>query len=299
MKSCLVELSTDSVGLGDTLVVMPYLDKFREKNQIEVFFRVKNHSWGTLFDKTFPNIKFISKYDEVDCDKTIVLTHRNHTLPLQQIFASQLGFINAEYIRPTVDEVICDRPIKNKYVCISTHSTSQLKFWNHHNGKLDHQFSTNWNNLCAMLRKSGYTPVCVDYYLDFGNPPYFNFVPNKSVKKLGLNLHEVMKFINHCEFFIGLSSGLTWLAHAMGKPVCMISNFTEDWHEIDLSTPDYIRITNKNVCHGCWNLVGKEFEFHSDDWYWCPRHKDTERQFECHKEITPEMVFEKIKKWIN
>jgi hypothetical protein len=79
----------------------------------------------------------------------------------------------------------------------------------------------------------------------------------------------------------------------------MISNFTEDWHEIDLSISDYIRITDKSVCHGCWNLVGKEYKFDYNDWYWCPRHKDTDRQFECHKSIKPEMVFEKIKGWIN
>jgi autotransporter strand-loop-strand O-heptosyltransferase len=298
MKSCLVKLVDDTAGLGDVIVIMPYLDKFREHNGFEIFFQVKTYKWGDLFKNTFPEIKFVSKKEEIKCDKTIDLTYINPTLPLQQIFASQLGFINAEYLRPKVDETVCDRPIKNKYVCISTHSTAQLKFWNHPNGKSDHQFSTNWNDLCIMLRKSGYTPVCVDYHLDFGKPPYYNYVPIKSVRKLGLGLDEVMKFIEHCEFFIGLSSGLTWLAHAMGKPVCMISNFTEDWHEIDLSTTDYIRITNKNVCHGCCNLAGKEFKFDSSDWYWCPKHKDTERQFECHKEIKPEMVFEKLKKWV-
>ena len=91
---------------------------------------------------------------------------------------------------------------------------------------------------------------------------------------------------------------MSWVAHAMGKPVAMISNFTEDWNEFDLLTPDYIRITNKNVCHGCWNLVNKEFKFDTDDWYWCPKHQNTNRQFECHTSITSEQVFNEIKKWI-
>ena len=299
MKKCLVELSDVTAGLGDILVVLPYLEKFRITYNYEIFFMIKNHKLSELFSSSYPNINIIPTDSSIEFDKTIKLFHTNHSLPLQQIFASQLGFFDAPYIRPVVDKIKSDRPIKNKYVCISTHSTAQLKHWNHPDGKKDHIFSSNWNNLCKMLRKSGYTPVCVDFYQDFGVTPFRNFVPTQSVKKLGLPLTEVIKIINHCEFFIGLSSGLTWLAHAVGKPVCMISNFTEDWHEIDLSMEDYIRITNKSVCHGCWNLVGKEFKFDYGDWYWCPKHQNTERQFECHTTITPEMVFEKIKKWIN
>jgi len=299
MKRCLIEFSNESVGIGDVIATLPYLEKFRTSYDFEVFLKLKNVPLSNLFCKSFPNIKFIPIGSEIDYDKRILLKHIDHNLPLQQIFAKQLGFINAPYIRPIIDLPGSIRQIKNKYICIGTHSTSQLKFWNHPDGVYDHQFSSNWNDLCAMLRKAGYTPICVDFYQDFGTSPFYNFVPVKSVKKLGLNLEEVLKLIEHCEFFIGLSSGLSWLAHAAGKPVCMISNFTEDWHEIDLSVSDYIRVTNKSVCHGCWNLVGKEFEFDYTDWYWCPRHKDTDRQFECHKSITPGMVLEKIKMWIN
>ena len=298
MKKCLIELVDASAGLGDILVCLPYIERFRVEFNMDVFFMIKKVSWGEIFERTYPNIKIIPEDTSLSFDKKIVLKHENHTLPLQQIFAKQLGFTNAKYIRPKVDIINTDRKIKNKYVCISIHSTAQLKFWNHPKGTKDNSLSTNWNTICKMLRKSGLTPVCVDYYESFGVYPYYNYVPSNSVKKLGLNLKEVIEIISHCEFFIGLSSGLTWLAHALNKPVCMISNFTEDWHEIDLTSDDYIRITNKSVCHGCWNLVGKDFVFDYEDWYWCPKHKNTSRQFECHTSITPEMVFEKVQKWI-
>ena len=84
----------------------------------------------------------------------------------------------------------------------------------------------------------------------------------------------------------------------MNKPVAMISNFTEDWTEFDLNCEDYIRIVNKNSCHGCFNKIGINHEFDSLDWYWCPLHKETEREFECHKTITPEMVYKQIERWI-
>jgi autotransporter strand-loop-strand O-heptosyltransferase len=298
MKTCLIYFDDKSVGLGDIIATIPYIEKFRVSQNLEVYVKIKRYELSNLFELTYPNIKFIKDGDNIICDKKIVLQQNVWSLPIQQIFASQLGFINAEYIKPIVDDVLYKRTIKNKYVVISTQSTSQLKYWNHVNGKKEQFLSTNWNDLCRMLRKSGYTPICVDNYENFGIPPLRNFVPKQSVNKIGLPLKDVMGLIKHCEFFIGLSSGLTWLAHAMDKPVCMISNFTEDWHEFDLNIPNYKRITNKSVCHGCWNLVNKEFSFDYEDWYWCPKHKDTERQFECHTSITPQMVFEEIKNWI-
>ena len=298
MKTCSIIFDHPSVGLGDVIATMPYIEKFRETQNFDIYVKLKNDSIGELFKETYPNVKFMKNNEFIECDKSIGLHQLTWSLPIQQIFAQQLGFLNAEYIKPKVDDVNTERQIKNKYVVISIQSTSQLKYWNHPNGKQEQFTSTNWNDLCRMLRKSGYTPVCVDNYEDFGVPPIRNYVPKHAQKKIGLPLKEVMGIIKHSEFFIGLSSGLSWLSHAMGKPVCMISNFTEDWHEFDLKTPNYKRITNKSVCHGCWNLVDKEFKFDYEDWYWCPKHKDTERQFECHTSITPQMVFEEIKNWI-
>ena len=297
MKNCLIEFSDDSTGLGDIISFMPYVEKFRQSQNVDVYLKLKSIYLSSIFKKSFPNINFIDKNDNSVYDKHLTL-HHSWDKPLQQVWASQLGFINANYIRPIVDDVDLERPIKNKYIVFSMQSTSQLKYWNHIGGKKEQLTSTNWDLLCRMLRKEGYTPVCVDNYESFGVPNFRNQVPRSCVKRLGLSLTEVMGIIKHCEFFIGLSSGLTWLAHAMNKPVAMISNFTEDWHEFDLNISDYKRITNKSVCHGCWNLVGKEFDFEYTDWYWCPKHKNTDKHFECHTSITPEMVFEEIKEWL-
>ena len=102
-----------------------------------------------------------------------------------------------------------------------------------------------------------------------------------------------MNVIHHSEFMIGLSSGLSWLSWAIGKHVVMISNFTEENHEF---TSNCTRIVNKSVCNSCWN--NPNFKFDKGDWSWCPVHKGTQRQFECHKSITGEMVINKIKELI-
>jgi autotransporter strand-loop-strand O-heptosyltransferase len=148
------------------------------------------------------------------------------------------------------------------------------------------------------LRKRGYTPVALEKDETYGTPPFYNGIPSKSNKQIGKTLLEAVNIINHSEFYIGLSSGMSWIAHALGKKVVMISNFTEDWNEFDLSLDDYIRITDKSVCHGCWNKINVDHTFDKHDWYWCPKHKGTERQFECHTSITPEMVLENIKHWL-
>jgi autotransporter strand-loop-strand O-heptosyltransferase len=76
----------------------------------------------------------------------------------------------------------------------------------------------------------------------------------------------------------------------LGKHTIMISNFTEAGHEFSIETT---RITNPNVCHGCWN--NKNFKFDKGNWNWCPIYEGYERQFECQKSILPESVIGAIK----
>ena len=104
------------------------------------------------------------------------------------------------------------------------------------------------------------------------------------------SIPSTLNYIHHSEFFIGLSSGLSWLSWGIGKHVVMISNFTEEGHEF---RSNCTRITNTKVCNGCWN--NPDLKFDKGDWFWCPLMKGTEREFECHKSITSDMVINKIK----
>lgn len=298
MRKVLIEAK--NLSIGDTVASMPYIFKFQDVNPNDKIFVLIKKELVPYFKTIYNNVEYIDENLNEIFDEIIHLKYDyNLTKSLQQGYAEQLGFINAPYIRPNILIPNMERPIKNKYVAIGVHSTSQLKYWNHPKGKRVQLENPYWNELCGMLRKEGYTPVVVEQNELFGQPPHMNGLPNKANKKFGQSFLESMNLIYHAEFYIGLSSGMSWVAHAMGKPVAMIANFTEDWNEFDLSLTDYIRITNKNVCHGCWNLINKEFKFDPyEDWYWCPRHKDTERQFECHTSITPEMVFNEIKEWL-
>jgi autotransporter strand-loop-strand O-heptosyltransferase len=114
--------------------------------------------------------------------------------------------------------------------------------------------------------------------------------PFKNAQQINnTSMENTMNVIHHSEFFIGLSSGLSWLAWALEKHVVMISNFTEPDHEF---TYNCTRIINKLVCNGCWN--NPNIIFDKGNWNFCPVHEGTNRQFECHTSITSDMVINQI-----
>jgi autotransporter strand-loop-strand O-heptosyltransferase len=105
-----------------------------------------------------------------------------------------------------------------------------------------------------------------------------------------LPLVERARLLAHAEFFVGLSSGLSWLAWAAGAKVVLISGFTHPTNEFH--TP--YRIVNWHACNSCWNDPAERFDHH--DFLWCPRHANTARQFECTRLITSEQVIATIER---
>ena len=116
-----------------------------------------------------------------------------------------------------------------------------------------------------------------------------NYMPEGCVDKTGdFTLDERMAQIAGARFFIGLGSGLSWLAWAVDKPVVLISGFSKKFSEFQTE----YRVINESVCNGCWNDMSCKFD--RNDWFWCPRNKN----FECSKEISADMVLQQVKKLI-
>src|SRR5262249_58748292 len=140
------------------------------------------------------------------------------------------------------------------------------------------------------LKEAGYRVVCIDQKPTHGQGLVWNHMPNETEDETGHRpLQERARWIAHADFFIGLSSGLSWLAWALGRPVVMISGFTHPLNEFQ--TP--YRVINYNACNSCWNDPRVAFNRH--DFLCCPRHQDTPRQFECTRLITAEQVKETIR----
>jgi autotransporter strand-loop-strand O-heptosyltransferase len=275
LKDKRVFICFDSNSLGDTLAWMPYLIHFKNKYRCSVIVSTFKND---LFKGVYPEIKFAGRGEVVHdihaqykigwfYDKKQEPVHPA-TISLQKACTN---ILNLEYkeIKPRLDFVRQARPIEGKYVCISIHSTAQLKLWNY------------WQDVIDYLNDKGYSVVEV-------SKEEVNL--NNVIKLQDTSMSNTMNYLYHCDFIVGLSSGISWLGWALNKYVIMIANFTEDGHEFK---DGCIRITNKSVCNSCWN--NPKYKFNKGDWYWCPEHEHTERAFECHSSISPEMVIDSIK----
>jgi autotransporter strand-loop-strand O-heptosyltransferase len=106
------------------------------------------------------------------------------------------------------------------------------------------------------------------------------------------SLENVIETLQKSKLFIGISSGLSWLSWAVGTKTCIISGFSADYTETNFNT---IHVnTPIGKCSNCFNT----HKLDAGDWNWCPKHKGTERQFECSKSITGKNVVDSISKYI-
>lgn len=276
-KKVYVHLSSKSIG--DTLAWFPYVEEFRKKHECEM---ICSTFHNYLFESKYPNIKFVkpgttvydlyAMYEIGIYDGNFDRNKNDHkSVPLQQISADMLG-IEFKEIRPNINIKNSDvNKIPEKYIVIATESTAQCKLWNYPDG---------WQKVVDYLNNKGYKVIVVQKEkTDLKN--VIHKVGNK-------NLEIAIDIINGAEFFVGISSGLSWIAWSLQKKTIMISGFTLPWYEYN---ENCYRIYNQHSCKGCWH----EFEFDKGDWNWCPRKKN----FECSSTILPEDVYAQIETIIN
>jgi len=172
------------------------------------------------------------------------------------------------------------RPIAEPYAVIAVQSSSGCKYWNNPNG---------WREVVGFLKANGYRVICIDQKPVHGNGLMWTHIPHGSEDETGDRpLTERARWLRHASLFVGLSSGLSWLAWAAGCPVVLISGFTHPTNEF--ATP--YRVINWHACNSCWNDPRHRFDHR--DFFWCPRHQGTPRQFECTRLITPAQVKQAI-----
>jgi autotransporter strand-loop-strand O-heptosyltransferase len=284
LKGKRVYVFMDTNSLGDNLAWMPQIERFREATECELCLTT---FYNGLFEKHYPQIKWNQPGSALDpFDYKYVIGYHIYddkwektptdprTIPLGRVPCEILGIPYVE-TRPILESGF-KRTIPEKYVCIAVMSTAGAKLWQRENGwqeVIDHLHSIGLKTV--VIQKE---PTTLERVVDMtGNLPLEN--------RMGL--------LEHCEFFIGLGSGLSWLAWAMKKKVILISGFSDAFSEFQL---DCERIINKDVCNSCWNDVSVKFD--KGDWNWCPRLKGTDRQFECTREIGSERVIQAVNKLV-
>lgn len=285
-KNVLMLLPTRAIG--DSIAWLPYAEEFRKQHGCKVYVRIGEHVRSLLKDN-YPNLVFLEdKQTPVNCYATYILgvffpvTDRDHQpmdfrfVGLQKSVAQILGLPPLE-IKPYY-KATKKRPIEEPYVCIAVQSTTQCKTWNNPLG---------WIKTIEYLKNLGYRVLCIDKDRTYGTGRLINAIPFGCEDFTGAKpLQERVDLLAHADFFVGISSGLSWLAWASGTPVIMIGGFTLPFNEF--YTP--YRAINYNTCTGCWH----EVEFYNKDYGWCPRHKNTEREFECSRSISGTQVIRLI-----
>ena len=278
-----VLISFESKSIGDTLAWSPYAIELMKQRNCKVILSTFHNEWFEG-SENYKDIKFIKPGQSVDCDviykigwfrdkdkgwnNSSLSPNQVNLIPLQQTITDILGLEYKE-VNHGLNFKPGKRPIKNKYVVFGPQSTAGCKEW-----VLD-----NWIELSKLLKSKGYEIMILSLHK-------YN-IDGVQVNNTR-DWDEVMNCLHHSEFFIGLSSGLSWMNWALNKTTVMIAGFTQDDHECQTNV---IRISN-DVCIKCWN--DPVLVFDAGDWDWCPVYKNTSRQHICQKSITVSQVFNKL-----
>ena len=286
-----VYVALDSKALGDSLAWIAYVEEFGRVHNCKM---IASTFMNEMFENQYPNVEFVSPGKNVEnlyamyCiglfyneDSTINI-YKNPIDPkgqtMQKMCSDILGLPYRE-IKPKLKERKINIDSNYKQVCIGIHGTAQSKFWNNANG---------WQDVVDWLNNRGYV---VKLLSKEGDDYMGNKLPTGIVKHPNGPLELVMDEMKKSKAFIGIGSGLSWLSWGLNVPTVLISGFSYDWAEMQ----DCIRIAApKGKCEGCFNRLRLD----AGDWNWCPDHKGTDRQFECTKSITSEMVIKELEKFL-
>ena len=290
-KEALIQLPVGA--LGDTIAWFSFVERFQQKHDCKLSCSMAPEI-ADLFRAQYPDIAFITKEEAAmlkpyaTYNLGLFFGGDTNSQPfdfrqvgLHRTAGHILGLDDLSDEPPRVD-LTAKRKIKEKYVVIAAQASSQCKYWNNPSG---------WREVVAYLKSQGYRILCVDRMTEYGTDYTWNHIPYGAEDFTGdLPLRERIDLIKDADMFLGLSSGLSWLAWCCRVPVILISGFTDPVNEFE--TP--YRVQNATVCHGCWNDT--RCDFNHFDFLWCPRKKEARDKFECTKAITPKMVIDQIKK---
>ena len=275
-------------ALGDTLAMLPLVEEFRRRSNCKISVYVSDylkefiaHLYPAfkLVDRiSFENYATFFLFALISPLPYLPVDTRNNSL--ERIAQLIIG-INNLPARPTFKPTA--PPVTNApYVCISVQASTPTKGWLYPGG---------WELVVDYLKSLGYRVFCIDKKNIQHEGNYSIAMPNNAEDFTGdFSIMERANMLYHTEFFIGLSSGLAWIAKFINCPIVMIAGFTLDWHEF--YTP--YRVANRLVCNGCFNDVNVRFI----DKKICPYHNGTARELECQKKIYPRQVIDAIERLI-
>ncbi len=284
-----VAIISKTPALGDTLAFFPYLREFQKVHRCKLLFCPFDNV-RELVAQLYPDIELI---DAIDFQTyATYYSYMAASVPffplvptdVRQMSMTRVGgmLFGIDYLPPKAKFRPTEPPVTDEpYVCIGVQAKTVSKSWLWPNG---------WDIVIEYLRRLGYRVFCIDREDKAVDGPYTVSKPAGAEDFTGEHsLLERANMLYHAEFFIGLGSGLSWLAYIVDCPVVMICGFSQEWCEF--YTP--YRVANRKVCNGCFNDIRVFYPNNP-----CPYQKGTARELECQKEISPRMVINAIERLI-
>lgn len=297
LKDRPVIVSFPQKTLGDTIAWFSACERFRAIHDCKLICAMHGFL-RALFEKAYPQFHFIS-LEEMECVRAyahyemgVNFDGKEDLMPwdwrhegLHHVGYRILG-IDPHWADENPPNIVFDkerREIVKPYVCIGSMASGGCKLWLN---------PTGWDEVCAFLKKCGYRVIDIDA----SEHMTFNYmtlhIPREAEDFTGCGeghaLSDRAAMINHADFFIGLGSGLSWLAWALRKPVVLISGFSLPICEFH--TP--YRVINTHVCHGCFNDTSLSFD--NNAMFWCPRQEEGATKMACSTSITSIQVIHTI-----
>lgn len=281
-----VLISLGSSSLGDSLAWVPALEDFRLETGAQVIACSYHNEW---FASRYPELEWVPPgtalrnlyactevgwyHHRCDVERPHpLLTPVDHRAePLQATAYRQLGLAPRER-RPRLALPIGPRPIAEPYLCLGIHATAQAKYWNNPRG---------WQEVTSWARARGYRAMLASReaagHMGNAHPEGVDRLPD-------YELATTATWLAHAAAFVGVGSGLSWLAWALETPAVLVSGFSEPWTE---PREGVVRVeAPQGVCRGCFNRRRLD----PGNWHWCPDHAETPRAYECSARIAPETV---------
>ena len=231
LQGKIVFIKMDAYALGDNLAWMPYIEEFSNKHNCKV---VCSTFWNDLFVNEYPNILFVKPNTRIEnvFAQYYIGTHDDTppmyspstyiTEPLQKVASDILG-LEYKPLTARVSHIPIER--NPKKVCLSQYASLDMKTWH-----------GDWQKVVDLLVEKGY-----EVHVISKEPNKLQNVIDKSGDR---PIEERIQDLASSAYFVGVSSGLTWLAHSLGAHVFLISDFTPKNHEFQ---DNVTRIYGKNV----------------------------------------------------
>jgi len=233
LENQIVFIKMDAYALGDNLAWLPYVEQFRQKHNCRVICSTfHNH----LFVDVYPNIMFVKPNTRIDniFAQYYIGTHDHTppcyspttylTEPLQKIASDILGL---EYKDLKCEVAHIPKSKNPKKICLSQHASLDMKSWH-----------GDWQKIVDILIEQDY-----EIHVISREPTTLKNVINKTGD---IPLEYRVAELSDASYFIGVSSGLSWLAHSLDCHVFLISDFTPSNHEF---SENVTRIYGEEVRH--------------------------------------------------